>query len=319
MSRSLTQEQKILECALIVVCLGLTAMFYSMQGYKLVVLNLFFLPVVLSGFYLGRYHAGVMAIFCVFSASIVAMLDVSALVASTSASVVILAVTVWSAVLGLTAMLVGTLSDERERKSGDLHEAYIGVVEVLSQYLQSAHPHLKARAISVAELSQKVASEMRLSSRQIDDIRVAALLFDMQHVEISARVIRRAVGSLESDSTVITPHTFRGRDLVLSLGSVLSGAIPLLLDKDEMLLAEDGDSAPSQREMPLGAQIIRLVRDYYAMVSGELGGPKVLPQDALDELRATKSSGYEPQILEALDDCISKSPPSEEPVLEAVT
>ena len=48
------KERRILEVALILVCLGLAALLHVMQGYKIVILNLFFLPVVLlMGFELG--------------------------------------------------------------------------------------------------------------------------------------------------------------------------------------------------------------------------------------------------------------------------
>ena len=42
----------------------------------------------------------------------------------------------------MTALLVGSLSDERKAKVRELHEAYVGVVEVLSKYLQSANPRI---------------------------------------------------------------------------------------------------------------------------------------------------------------------------------
>ena len=317
MGRIMTRDQRILEIVLIVLCLGLTCLFYSIQGYKMVVLNLFFLPVVLAGFHLGRYHAGVMALFCVFAASIVAMLDINGLAASTSAPIIFLAVTVWSAVLGMTAIMVGTLSDDRDRKNHELHDAYIGAVEVLSQYLQSAHPRLKARSVCVAELCQKVATEMRLASKQVDDIRVAALLYDMENVEISARVIRRAVGTLESSGEVPTPYTFQGRDLVLSLSSVLSGAIPLLLNKERLTSGGEQAAAHDPDDIPLGARLIRTVREYHALTTGEAGGPSLTYEEALDELRSSESGEYDPHVVEALARHLAKSPPVEEPVAVA--
>ena len=82
----------------------------------------------------------------------------------------------------------------------ELNEAYIGVIEVLSRYLQSADQELPARSIRVAELSRAVGQEMKLTTRQLDDIRVAALLHDIEHLEITAKVIEKAVGRLEQQS-----------------------------------------------------------------------------------------------------------------------
>src|SRR5205807_5833228 len=138
-------------------------------------LNLFYLPVVLGGFFLGRYRAGVLAVLCVVAASLAVAQDPGEFAAAQSTVVIGLSMIIWAAALCLTAMLVGSLSDERNAKVQELHEAYVGVVEVLSKYLRSANPRLKDRATRVAELCHKVASEMHLPPEQIDDIRVAAL------------------------------------------------------------------------------------------------------------------------------------------------
>src|SRR5579871_6608455 len=162
MTKRIERDEHKLEIALIIVSLGLTCLMWMLTGYKLVVLNLFYLPVVLAGFFLGRYRAGVLASFSVIAASIVAALNLHDFAAYSSPLVVGLAVTLWAAVLGLVAILVGTLSDERNRTLRDLHEAHVGVVEVLARYLQSAHPKLKDRSKRIAELSEAVAKEMKL-------------------------------------------------------------------------------------------------------------------------------------------------------------
>jgi hypothetical protein len=296
------EEKHVLEIMLILICLGLTCMLYVMEGYKMVILNLFFLPVTLGGFRLGRYRAGVLALFCVISASMVTALRLSEVSPGTSPLIICLAVTVWGAVLGLTALLIGTLSDDRTRKLKELHEAYVGVVEVLSQYLQSAHPHLKARSIRVAELSQEVAGAMRLSPREIDDIRVAALLYDVGNIEITTSVIRRAFDSFEDESVDTQPCTFQGMDLMLSLGSVLSGAIPLLLNQDhDAASPQNKEPAEAAAEVPLGAKIIRAVRAYLAFAAGPQGTPKGSPADLLKKLRSDSAASYDPDVLDALE------------------
>ena len=110
-----------------------------------------------------------------------------------------LALTIWAAVLALTAILVGTLSDERSEKIVELHGAYVGVVEVLSRYLNDADPKLNERSALGSELAQEVAARMKLSGREIDDIRVATLLQDMESFEVTAKVIQKAIGSIAQE------------------------------------------------------------------------------------------------------------------------
>ncbi|HVX11341.1 MAG TPA: HD domain-containing phosphohydrolase [Pirellulales bacterium] len=289
--------QHTLEIMLLIVVVGLACLFYQVQGYKLVVLNLFYLPVVLCAFFLGTYRAGILAVFCVTSASIVTVTNLSGFASFFSPLTIGLMVTVWGAVLGLVAILVGTLSDERKAKTAELHEAYVGVVEVLSRYLQSANARLKARSIRVAELSQKVAVAMRLPVKLVDDVRIAALLYDIGNVEVTTRVFRKAVGTLETDPCKLEQHTFRGIDLIHSLGSVLSGASPLLVHQ------EAAHEPQSVSDIPLGTRIIWVVRAYDEMTAEQQqpGRHTLDSKQALDELRRDEDCGFDREVIDALE------------------
>jgi hypothetical protein len=301
MSGKLTKDRRAFEVMVIVVTLGMTGVFYHLGGYKMVALNLFFLPVILTGYYLGRTSAGVLAVFCALSVTIAATLDGTGFAAHQSAVTVGLSLTVWAAVLGLAAILVGTLCDERARTVDELHEAYVGVVEVLSKYLQGANPRVKARSVRIAELSQMVAQELKLSQKETDDIRVGALLHDLGTIEITTQLISKAMGVLESDASQAQKHTFHGMDLVHSLGTVLRGALPLLVAQDDAAReCWTKDREATVRDIPLGAQIIRAVRAYdTTIVDSSNGGSS--PDSVLAELRRDSSGDYDPEILDALE------------------
>jgi len=302
MNKNSTKDRGKFEIMLIVVTLGMTYLLYQMGGYKMVALNLFFLPIVLSGYYLGRASAGILALFCTLAVTVATTLDSSGFAAYTNPVMVGLALTVWAAVLGLTAILVGTLCDERSAKVDELHEAYVGVVEVLSKYLQSGHPTIKARSVRIAEMCQLTAEEMRLSRKQIDDIRVGALLHDLGNVEITTKLISKAVDTLEADPTRSDKHTFLGMDLVHSLGGVLHGAVPLLMSqydhaRDGLAMEDEVDSG----EIPLGARIIRAVRAFEALTIGDLGEAKSSSARALLELRKASPGEFDDEVLNAIE------------------
>ena len=212
--------------------------------------------------------------------------------------------------LGLVAILTGTLSDQRSSKIVELHEAYVGVIEVLSRYLQSGNPRLTTRSMRVAELCQKVAASLNLSPKQIDDIRVAALLFDLNHVEVTTKVLKRAMVALEADPTRNGQNTFRGTELVDSLGTILTGAMPLLADQDETTHdyheTQDGQQLT---EVPFGTKIIRAVRAYYDMTEGASEERRTTPQEALHELRSDKFAGHDRDILNALEQAVASKTP----------
>jgi HD-GYP domain-containing protein (c-di-GMP phosphodiesterase class II) len=297
-----SRERSILEIMLMIVVIGMTYLLIRMGGYKAVALNLFFLPIVLSGYYLGRAHAGVLAFFTALLVTIATIMDSTGYAAYVSTFTMGLALIVWAGVLGLTALLVGTLCDERAAKADELHEAYISVVEVLSKYLQSGNPRVKARSVRTAEISQMVADELGLPQQHVDDVRVGALLWDLENVEVTTKLLRRAVDVLEEQPAFHENTSFLGVDLVHSLAEVLRGAVPLVLtqedDPDAGSIA--GGVASPRTEVPLGARIIRLVRlfDSRTSASASDSGPGALQTVA--DLRKTVSDKVDREVLDAL-------------------
>lgn len=290
------KNQRIVEIFLVLITVAITCLLYQSVGHKMIVLNLFYLPVVLAGFFLGRYRAGVLALLSVVGATIVIVSNMQGFASVASPVIVGLSITVWGSVLGLTALLVGTLCDDRTAKALEAREAHVGVVEVLARYLQNANPKLQSRALRISAMSEAVAKRMRLSEREIDDIRVAALLMDMENLEITARVIKKAVGELEDYDN--SPHTFHGTELVESLGSVLTGAFPLLLTQSE------NPSELQSDKVPFGARIIRTVRAYDHLSQNVYSNSPPSLKDLIEELESDIDADYHPAVLHALEEVI---------------
>lgn len=304
----LKRERAAFEIMLVIVTIGMTYLVYRLGGYKMVALNLFYLPIVLSGYYLGRTSAGILALFCTLAVTVAATVRPGGFAAYDSPIMIGLALTVWASVLGLTAILVGTLCDERAKKVDELHQAYVGVVEVLSRYLQSGDRRVKARCVRVAELCQDVAATMRLSGKEIDDIRVGALLRDLGNLEITTKMLTRAVDTLETSPGTSEKHTFMGTDLVHSLGTVLHSAFPLIVSEDDDVDSSSDESGPSQStSIPVGARIIKTVRAYDRLAVSDAGTVSKTPKDAVETLRSDGDE-YDTEVLNVLEYLLCKTP-----------
>jgi hypothetical protein len=316
MLRRRPEQHKFLEIILIVTCVALCCLLHRVGVYRMVVINLFYLPVVLAAFFLGRYRAGILALLCVMCASVVIALNLNTSAVYTSPLAIGLAMTIWGAVMGINAIIVGTLSDESTHKIEELHDAYVGVVEVLVRYLNSADPKLKNQVTRISELSQQVAAKMRLSETEIDNIRVAALLQDIQSIEVTARVIRKAVGDLtQGNRKDQLEYTFNGNDLVQSLGSVLTGALPLLVDHgDRFNTDESDDGIPLPVEPAMGANILNTVRRYLTL----LALPHTAnPRSAINVLKNDLEGDHHPAVVHALAQVVLHSAataPAKEPL-----
>jgi response regulator RpfG family c-di-GMP phosphodiesterase len=173
---------------------------------------------------------------------------------------------------------------------------------VLAKYLHGGNPQLNAFTTRVVNLSQRIAQEMRLSSRRIDDIRVAALLQGFSKIEVTTKVISKAVHCLETKRQ--EDFSFHGTDLVYSLGAVLRGAIPILLTQDTGLPAEPKDRAGV--EAPIGAKILIIARAYESLNSSS-GDGTIEPAEIIRELRADAAAHYDLEVLDALERAVAEN------------
>ncbi len=285
-----SSSERQLEIMLVLITLAMASVLYHVETSQVVILNLFFLPIIMAGFFLGRYRAGVLAFLSVISATIVIAQDVTRFSFNQTPLMVILSIMIWGAVLGMAAILVGTLCDDRNARALEAHEAHVGVVEVLARYLQSADSRLHAQAMRIVQLCEQVAQRMRLPRREVDDLRVAAMLMDVENIEITARVIRKAVGHMDAEE--ISPATIHGTELVQSLRNVLSGTSPLILGQNQT------------GELPVAARVLKVVRTFVELENvsgpGESGA-----EFALDVMR------HDPQadelILEVLEQVVDQA------------
>lgn len=304
----MTQKWKndlILEICLIIVVVGLSSLMQKVNGFQMTVLNLFFLPVLVGAFFLGRYRAGVLALLSFAMVTIVAAQDFRQFTAASSPVTTALAITIWGAVLGLTTIIAGTLSDERTEQISALHESYIGVIEVLSKYLHSVGPQQQQRPLRIAEMSERIGSVLRLTATEIDQLRVASLLQELDHLEITARVVRKAMGTFEGDNRHPAQATFNGADLVQSLGAVISGSLPLLCQcEDEVAVGELESTSQNGSNLPLGARIIRTVRRYDELVYGQNSVVTNDPVIVLAEMKAGIHGTPHPEVLRALEEIV---------------
>lgn len=291
-------ERRRVEWMLVVVILGLVALLNTTVVSKSVVLNLFYLPVVCAGFFLGRYRAGALAFLSVIAVSVVVMSDLTTF-ASSEPVVVLLTLCIWGSVLGLTAVFVGTLSDDRQAKSNEAREAYMGVVEVLSSYLQAVNPRLQYRARRVAELSEKVGRKLRLSDQEIDNIRLASLMLDMESLEITSRVIRKAVDEIEDGPGL---RTLPGSELVESLGRVLTGAFPIA---QSVVQSDDFSGRQRDQSRPLSAEVIRTVRAYLHLIQRPLPVQEGRETDPFTELEMDDVLSVPSAVIDALRTVVS--------------
>jgi HD-GYP domain-containing protein (c-di-GMP phosphodiesterase class II) len=113
---------------------------------KLALLNLFYLPAIVAGFVLGKRKALLTSIFSIAAVTFYLFLNYDNFNQGQLAYVNIIS---WASFLVLCSIVVGHLHEENEKKIVQLKNAYMGILEILSKYLESSDKYTQGHSVRV--------------------------------------------------------------------------------------------------------------------------------------------------------------------------
>ncbi|HTO92398.1 MAG TPA: HD-GYP domain-containing protein [Candidatus Sulfotelmatobacter sp.] len=203
----------------------------------------------------------------------------------------------WGCFLVLTSYVVGTLYEEKEAQLRDLHQAYHGILELMSKFIDSVDRYTENHSRRVAEYSVELARAVGLSEIEVENIRVGAYLHDIGKVDISAEVLRKAAGLTEEEMTEMRRHVEVGETMVRSMGGILRHVIPMVAYHHERWDGT-GYKGLQGEQIPIGARIIAVADTYDAIVTDRAYRKGRTPLQAMKILREASGSQFDPAIIE---------------------
>ena len=260
----------------------IAALMNSVVASQQLVLGLYMLPTLFSAYSYGRRHA-VMTATC--SILLVVLLFYFHPLPKSFGQMAFerwMDLAAWGGILIVTAYAMGTLYDRVKRNVEDLRLSYEGMSALLQQVVTNSK---LAQDNRMALCATKIAEGMGMRFGTIEEIRAAALLFDMEKSGMSEDVLFKAAGVRLKDAGQMEKLLREGRR---EGGNTLRRALPILIAFSS---AVNGSTAP----IPIESQILLLAHEYEAMTAA---GPKrVSPTQAIDALSISKR--FDSKVIEA--------------------
>jgi hypothetical protein len=158
-------------------------------------LNLYYLPVVLGAYLLGRRQGVLSALLaCLIVLGLATTNDAAFVAAAGVPWTRWLDLGTWGCFLLLTSYVVGSLYDVKEAQLRELQDAYHGIIEIMSKLIDSVDRYTENHSGRVGEHAMRIARDLGLSEAEVEDIRVGAILHDIGKVDVSIDVLRKAAG-----------------------------------------------------------------------------------------------------------------------------
>jgi len=274
------------ESLFVLATLVVTVIIYYVLPYKLGFLNFYFLPIVLSAYYLGPRSAVLGAVLCAGVVWFYAVMSPETFMEGTSTLDLYLTLSTWAGFLVLAGAVVGklqdrlneqlvthkTLNENLNRQQGELNQAHSALkeysdnLELLNRNLQRQQEELHAANSTLKERTD----ELEQSKRAIESLKakVEEALYSTMDSSVVNLIIegrlrneKRSVSILFSDIAGFTSYTEeRPPEVVIrDLNRFIADMEPILLAYRGHIDKYMGDSIMCEFGAPLDYETYRLL------------------------------------------------------------
>lgn len=285
---------------LLLVFLGILAIAFLVH-YKLSFLNFFFLPVILAGAFLGQRRAVLTATFSVLV--VVLYLITMEMVSGPHGYFVldeVINLIAWGSFLILTGALIGYFSEQRESRLERLRNAYVGVLEIMLKYLESAD-EMSPASIRIAKLAGKIAAAAGLERRAVENIKSAALLSQAGELSASLPLFVEMTDFLSQDSPASQQRLGDREKVLLKSTSSLLKEVEPVLNAFLLHYVKEADKLEKDlQEISLGVSIIALAQ-IFDKISHQLPPFQGVEEyGSVENLQKLSGKSFHPEAVQAL-------------------
>jgi hypothetical protein len=271
----------------------IAAMLNFLVASQKMALVFYFLPTLFSAYHFGRRHATLTAFASV--TMVILLMYLNPAMFSKRADLPFdsrwFDLTVWGGVLMVCGYATGTLYEKNQKTLREMEDGYDGMLVILQNFLAN-QKYSEAHAYRIAMCATKIGEAVGLDSGSVENIRMAALLFNMKDMGITNEVLCKAAQVSQED--LRQGKANRGKTLAKAgaTSGSLRSAIPIFLSERQLR-----QTGTKPEDAPLEVQILVLAEEYESLISGQRG-TKVSPSQAGQEVMKRASGRYDSLVLD---------------------
>lgn len=213
--------------------------------------------------------------------------------------------------LKLSLLRIDQAHDALKKQYAESVKAFAKVIE-MRPGIKSGH------AIYMAENAREVGLRMGLDAAQLKDLVYAGLLLQIGKMSLPDSLLTLAIMSMTSQQKKrFLNHAQEGSNLLKGIEPLQNAA--LIIHHQYEYYDGSGDPAGLRgTEIPLGARILSVIRDYITYLDGSITGTGMTTEQVKSRLLSKKHSHYDPEVVDTFLAVLQESEQTsdERPVVE---
>ncbi len=198
----------------------------------------------------------------------------------------------------LLASRIEEATTNLSRLYDDLRTTYMRTIKVLAQTIDARDHYTHSHSENVARFVVAMANQMKLSDKEIEQLRQACELHDLGKIGIGDDILLKASSLTDQEWAQVRKHPVVGAQILEPL-TFLNGVVDLVRQHHEHY---DGSGYPEGRkgnDILLGARIIHIADAYEAMRSARSYRKQPLfKEEAVLEIKRNSGTQFDPRIVE---------------------
>jgi len=196
---------------------------------------------------------------------------------------------------------------ERELKLSleKLQKILEGTVRVLSVTTEMKDPYTAGHQQRVSQLAFAIARELGISEKEVEGIRVGGILHDIGKIHVPSEILSKPARLTEGEFNIIKAHTQVGCDILKNTEFPWPVAL-IALQHHERINGAGYPSGLLGDKILLEAKIIGVADVVEAMASHRPYRPALGIEKALEEITKNKGILYEPDVVDACVEVLTK-------------
>ena len=183
-----------------------------------------------------------------------------------------------------------------------------GLVEAIFAFAKTIKfkdPYTGEHVEETVHYALMIARAMKLSSKEREIIKQAAILHDLGKIGISGRLLRKKGHLTEAEFDEIKKHSQIGADILRGVHG-LNAIVPLILYHHEWWNGKGYPSGLKAEDIPLGSRIIAVADVYQSLISKRSYSRTYSEKDALALIKKASGIQFDPAIVKIFEKVIKK-------------
>ncbi len=192
-----------------------------------------------------------------------------------------------------------------------LKKGFYTSIQVFANLMELREGSMAGHSRRVAELCRGLAKKMGLPATDTQDLVVAALLHDIGKIGLPDYMLVKPFSNLTNEERAeYIKHPTKGAAALMALDQ-LANAANLVRCHHERYDGQGYPNRLSALNIPQGARLLAVANDFDALQAGRLVPKKLSRNGALNLIIEGRGTRYDPAVVDAFADLVSKVPEAE--------